>query len=147
MGLRKSIKVLQMNGSVAHDPGRYAGRTDGPECPESIGNAPRHLSARVRAIWDEIISQIPEGMLRSPDRMLLEITCKLMDKYRSPRRYKRTITKGDVTTVEWAVDEMQTSEITLLTNSLGKLGLNPIDRSKVKVDAKKPDVKSPWDEL
>jgi hypothetical protein len=114
VGLRKSMKVLTMSGAVAHDPQRYRDRTDGPECPNALGAPPAHLSAKQKAIWNELVSQVPEGMLRSPDRFLVEVVCKMMARSRDPEHI------------------MVPTEINGLVMALGKLGLNPIDRSKVK---------------
>src|ERR1035437_1160531 len=128
---RKSLATLQLLGSTKAHPGRYAGRTDLASCPDGIGNPPSHISIARKNIWAELVAQLPEGHLQSADRFLLEIVTHLMSRQRNRRVL---ITKG---------------EISLLINALSKLGLTPVDRSRVIIAAKpKASVYSQgWDDL
>lgn len=115
---RKSLTLLQLSGGLKEHPGRYAGRTDLASCPDGIGNPPSHISIARKNIWAELIGQLPEGHLQSADRFLLEIVTGLMAKQRNRRT---PITKG---------------ETSLLMNALSKLGLTPVDRSRVIISVK-----------
>src|ERR1017187_5892059 len=128
---RKSLSLLKLSGGLKNHPGRYAGRTDLASCPFGIGNPPAHISVARKNIWAELIAQLPEGHLQSADRFLLEVVTGLMAKLRNRRAL---ITKG---------------EVSLLINALSKLGLSPVDRSRVVIPAKpKASVYSQgWDDL
>src|ERR1019366_3990770 len=115
---KKSLALLKLSGGLKNHPGRYAGRTDLASCPDGIGNPPSHISIDRKNIWAELIAQLPEGHLQSADRFLLEVVTGLMAKQRNRRTL---ITKG---------------EITLLLNALSKLGLTPVDRSRVIIPVK-----------
>ena len=116
---------------MKNHPGRYAGRTDLASCPDGIGNPPSHISVARKNIWAELIAQLPEGHLQSADRFLLEVVTGLMAKQRNRRV---SVTKG---------------EISLLINALSKLGLTPVDRSRVIIPvAPKASVYDQgWDDL
>jgi len=128
---RKSLATLQLLGSTKAHPGRYAGRTDAVACPEGIGDPPSHISVARKNIWAELIAQLPEGRLQSADRFLLKVVTGLMAKQRNRRTL---ITKG---------------ELSLLINALSKLGLTPVDRSRVIIPVKpKASVYGAgWDDL
>ena len=128
---RKSLALLTLSGGLKNHPGRYAGRTDLTPCPFGIGNPPAHISIARKNIWAELIAQLPEGHLQSADRFLLEVVTGLMAKQRNRRAL---ITKG---------------EVSLLINALSKLGLTPVDRSRVIIPVKpKASVYAQgWDEL
>jgi hypothetical protein len=68
-------------------------------------------AARLRAIWFELAEQVPAGMLTVSDRMHVELTCRLMDRVRTC-----SAKSGDY------------SRLDIL---LGKMGMNPADRSRV----------------
>jgi phage terminase small subunit len=128
---KKSLTLLKLSGGLKNHPGRYAGRTDLTPCPDGIGDPPSHISIARKHIWQELIAQLSEGHLQSADRFLLEIVTGLMAKQRNRRVL---ITKG---------------EVSLLLNALSKLGLTPVDRSRVIIPAKpKASVYSQgWDDL
>jgi hypothetical protein len=128
---RKSLKLLELSGGLKEHPGRYADRTELASCPGGIGNPPSHISIARKNIWQELIGQLPNGHLESADRFLLEIVTGLMAKQRNRRT---VITKG---------------ETSLLMNALSKLGLTPVDRSRVIIPAKPKESKygQGWDDL
>jgi phage terminase small subunit len=115
---RKSLKLLELSGGLKAHPGRYKDRTDFASCPDGIGDPPKFISVARKNIWAELIAQLPEGHLQSADRFLLEIVTGLMAKQRNRRAL---ITKG---------------ELSLLLNALSKLGLTPVDRSRVIIPVK-----------
>ena len=128
---KKSLALLKLSGGLKAHPGRYAGRTDLASCPDGIGDPPSHISIARKNIWAELIAQLPEGHLQSADRFLLEIVTYLMSRQRNRRSL---ITKG---------------EISLLLNALSKLGLTPVDRSRVIIPVKpqKNAYSEGWDDL
>src|ERR1035437_1518332 len=128
---RNFLTQLTLSQGLRNHPGRYAGRTDLASCPDGIGEPPAHISIARKNIWAELVAQLPVGHLQSADRFLLEIVTGLMAKQRNRRVL---ITKG---------------EVSLLINALSKLGLTPVDRSRVIIPAKpKASVYSQgWDDL
>jgi hypothetical protein len=68
-------------------------------------------AARLRAIWVELVSQVPPGVLTVSDRMHVELTCRLMDRVRTK--------------------EARSGDYSRLDVLLGKMAMNPADRSRV----------------
>jgi len=127
---RKSLQVLSVSGALKAKPSRYAGRTDGPVCPGELGKPPAHLSTAAKNVWAEIADNAPENMLKSADRLTVEIACKLVC---SMRNRRTPVTNG---------------ELSLLTTVLGRLGFNPTDRAKIPVEPVVPeDPHDPWKEF
>ena len=128
---KKSLSLLKLSGGLKNHPGRYKDRTDLTPCPDGIGEPPSHISIARKNIWAELIAQLPAGHLASADRFLLEIVTGLMAKQRNRRTL---ITKG---------------ELSLLLNALSKLGLTPVDRSRVIIPVKpqKTAYSEGWDAL
>src|ERR1039457_3832284 len=101
-----------------------------PCTSQALGEPPSQISTARKNIWAELIAQLPEGHLQSADRFLLEIVTHLMSRQRNRRTL---ITKG---------------ELSLLINALSKLGLTPVDRSRVIIPAKKTaSIYDQFDEL
>lgn len=117
---RKPTNLLLLNGAIDHDPKRYANRTQEPKPTGDLGAPPAHFEEQLTQIWNELVEQVPPGVLTSADRFILEITCSLTLKMRN-----LTISTG---------------ETTQLISCLGRLGLTPADRSRVTVD---PSVSTP----
>lgn len=128
---KKSLTLLKLSGGLKNHPARYKDRTDIASCPDGIGNPPSHISVARKNIWAEVIAQLPAGHLQSADRFLLEVVTGLMSRLRNRRAL---ITKG---------------EVSLLINALSKLGLTPVDRSRViiPVAPKKTAYSQGWDDL
>ena len=121
-----SQRIRKLNGSADQHPERI--NKDEP-CPdEKVGNAPRNLSNDQRAIWREIISQVPPGVITRMDRMALEVVSVLMDKFRKSN-IPATLDLLDGDKVD--PPKMQGNEMMLLTRTLKSLGMTPADRGKV----------------
>lgn len=75
-------------------------------------------AARLRSIWFELVEQVPPGMLTVSDRMHVELTCRLMDRVRACAAKSGDYSRLDIL--------------------LGKMGMNPADRSKVNVTTGAP---------
>lgn len=109
---RKPTNVLELSGAFKHDPQRRRGNEP---CPTGeIGDPPKSLKRKVlKDIWFEMIAIAPPGVLKNSDRVHLEIICHLLgDLRKSPADFPVT-------------------KLTRLEAMIGKLGLNPSDRSKV----------------
>ncbi len=111
--LPQTTEKLKLSGAMRHDPGRYANRTTEGTPTGPVGNPPKHLSAELKIIWYEIRRQISPGVLRSADRLIVELLCRLTFKMRS-----ETITTG---------------ETSQLLSCLCHLGMSPADRSRAQV--------------
>jgi phage terminase small subunit len=120
---RKPTALLRASGAIAHDPQRYRDRAAEPKPTGQLGNAPKHFGAIAKKIWRELAQIAPPDILTNADRWTVELLVTLMAKLRT----------GTISTGE-------TSQLTIL---LGKLGMNPADRSKVQI-ATKPDPDDEW---
>jgi phage terminase small subunit len=120
----KPTKLLEMSGAVKKNPQRYAARKREPQPGDVLGPPPPHFliqepatgfqrAARLRGIWDELVAQVPAGVLTSADAWLVECACYLMEK----RRYQA----GD----------FKSGDQAQLTGLLGKMGMTPVDRARM----------------
>jgi hypothetical protein len=121
---RKPTKALELSGAYEKHPERKADRAHEPKPEGPIGSPPAEFlieypnsgylkSGRLLALWNELIALAPPGVLTSADRWHVEIVCRLMEK----QRY----------------GSLKGTELSQLSMLLGKMGLNPADRSKVSV--------------
>lgn len=124
---RKPTKILQMNGAAKRNPGRMQDRENEPQPEAGIGEAPGHLNAKECAVWDELVSVIPAGVMGNTDRIALEHLARLIVESRGDRENWSSAREKDL--------------LTYLT----RFGLTPADRSKVSVP--KVRDKSPWQDL
>src|SRR5580700_1399086 len=77
---RLPASVLEANGAFDKNPNRQ--RVD-LEAHGELGNAPTYFTKDQVAIWHEIKEQLPVGLAKSADRMIVEIACRLMHTYRT----------------------------------------------------------------
>lgn len=116
---RKPTAQHELNGSFDKHPERKAERALEPKPDGPLGPPPDcfksddYTGKRMLILWNEIISEAPPGVLTMSDRKHVEMTTRLLFKIRhgNPR-------PGDFTALEKA---------------LGKMGMNPADRSKVSI--------------
>ncbi len=109
---RKPLDVLEATGAVRKDPARYRDRQHAPPSSlDGIGDPPERLSLEQQAIWLEIVGNTEPGALLSSDRLILEMVCRLQDKFQ-----RNCIRAG---------------ELAILQSSLAKMGFSPVDRAKV----------------
>lgn len=123
---RTATNVLELRGAYKKNPNRKADRENAPEPKAGIGPAPEHMGEKEKAIWDEIVGLIPAGVLGDCDRLHLEIVCDLMALVRSK-----------------PIEEVPDGKVSRLAAMLGAMGMNPAERSKVKVPPAAP--KNPFD--
>lgn len=122
---KKSSKIIHLEGNDKNHPERV--NHNEPKPVEKIGNAPRHLTDEQKAIWNEIISQVPPGVITKMDRMTLEMVSVLMLKF---RKAAEPLTV-DMLAGEQALPKMQGNELSMLMKGLQTLGMTPADRSRV----------------
>lgn len=116
---------LQMSGTLADHPSRYADRKNEPHPELGLGNPPAEFDAAQRKVWRELAKCMPDGVFTVADRFLAEQACRLIVKMRD--------------------DTMTTQQSCHLTGVLSKLGLSPTDRSKVNAPSTaKPKPKDDW---
>ena len=114
---RTATNVLALKGAFKKDPARGRERENEPEPNAGIGPAPDSLAEDERAAWDQLVERCPRGVLGDCDANHMEVAAKLM-------AYTRRV----------PVEEWQAAYIARLDAMLGKMGMNPADRSKVKAD-------------
>ena len=86
-----------------------------------LGNHPLHFEEKnLISIWNEIKSNVADGVFQSSDRIALEVCCVLLFEFRSDPVNFPTMKHGK------------------LESYLSKFGMTPTDRSKIIV-AKKTD--------
>jgi hypothetical protein len=113
---------------LALHPGRYRDRASSPVPAGPLGDPPGHLGPAQRTAWQELATQIPEGVLTIADRIFVEATCHLIAKMRSEHFEP---------TPAW---------FTALASGLGRMGLTPADRSKISVPSA-PQPEDPFADL
>ncbi len=109
---RKPTSLLSLNGTLDHNPGRYADRTSEPVDDRALGPPPETMRPEQRAAWLEIERLAP--WLRFGDRIAVEVTSALLVTFRIS-----------------GIGMMPPTALTRLETMLGRLGLTPSDRSKV----------------
>ena len=113
---RTPTKVHVLRGTEQKHPERMRERAREPKCNEPLGDPPRELVGETRRAWEYLADSCPPGMLVKVDRALVQSAAVILARL-------------------WA-DPMgiDVKEINTLANLLSKLGMTPVDRSKVKVD-------------
>jgi hypothetical protein len=122
---RKPTRVLELSGAFRHDPQRRAAREGEPVLTEPLGEAPGVLDEAETARWEEIRRWAP--WLTVADRVIVEETCRLWMAARN--------------------NELRTGDRHQLAANLGRLGMTPSDRSRVKAPGSAPPVPNPFDAL
>ena len=119
---RLPTKVLELRGAFRHDPARRRQREGEPEPKGALGKPPDALDEAERARWKDIATWCT--WLTIADRVIVEQTCRLWMLERH----------GDAS----AAQSKQ------LASNLGRLGMTPSDRSKVKVPGPPQRKKNPF---
>jgi hypothetical protein len=118
MATRQPTNILKMSDAFKRNPARLRERESEPQPTGAIGEAPKELTKREREIWCDLIAEAPPNVLTNADRFLLAVTAKLYLK----------VLKGKGSGFDQAT----------LARNLGKLGLSPADRSKIKTPVASP---------
>lgn len=112
---RTPTNVLELRGAFKRNPQRRADRADEPQPKGDVGAPPEWLAADAVRAWHDIVAVAPGGVLGDTDRIYLEVASELL-------ALKRRV----------GVEAIDPAKLNRLETMLGKLGMNPADRSKVK---------------
>lgn len=117
---RTPTKVLKMRGAFERNPKRGKEREHEPQVDGPLGDPPETFDEAQRARWVEIASWCP--WLTVADRPAVELVCRLW--------------------VTMRAGQFKAADYVGLMNCLGRLGMTPVDRSKVRMPSAKDDKKS-----
>ncbi|GAA3758132.1 hypothetical protein [Terriglobus aquaticus] len=110
------ISIGEATGAKEHNPGRYEGRKNAPKPDPELGPAPNYFDDVDRDFWNEVAGTTAPGVLTKADRILVEVTARLLRKFRD----KNPQTGG-----------LKPVELGHLRACLGSMGLAPADRGRV----------------
>ena len=108
-------------------PIRHDERMNEPKPNADIGNPPTNLSKKQKACWKEIVKITPNGVLTNADRITIELIACLLTDFRE--NYL----------------EFSGAKLARLESMLGKIGLNPSDRSKVIIEPVEKPIPTGWE--
>ena len=117
--LHKPMEAHKLAGADKAHPERY--RKEVPKSKLPLGEAPEYMAEDAKACWFEISSLTIPGVMTGADRFMLEIASSLLAEFRRDP-------------VEFAG-----GKYTHLISCLARFGMSPSDRTKLGVDATKPD--------
>jgi hypothetical protein len=90
---------------------RHKDRKGEPVISEPLGDAPPQWPAPEKAVWHEVANAIPAGVATKADRLIVELTCRLL--------------------IEMRAKKLTPALASQLRCCLGSLGMTPADRSRV----------------
>lgn len=108
---RTPSSVLEARGAFAHNPDRT--REDF-QSGDFDTDPPGYFSESQKAVWTEIVSLLPDGVLQATDRVAVELAARMVAHFRSLD--------------DAAVTMAQVAQIRM---ALATLGMTPADRSRV----------------
>lgn len=111
---RKPVALHQLQGTLRPD---MRDRLNEPRDDRPLGEAPADWPADLRAIWAELADSIPPGVAFASDRLIVELTARLLKELRDPMRPLSPAMASQVRT------------------ALASLGLTPADRSRIAAPA------------
>ena len=112
--MSKPSAVKELSGAYKKDPQRR--NKEEPKPKNGIGPASKFLDNKImKAIWDEVVSQVCIGVLGDADRLSLEILCRLT----YDMRY------------DW--EEFNGSKQSNMIKLLGQFGMTPVERQKLHI--------------
>ena len=108
---RTPSNVLEARGAFAHNPDRTREDFESGVFDKS---APAYFSEEQVAVWNEMVGLLPESVLQATDRMAVELTSRLVARFR-------------------ALDDCDVSmaQVAQIRTALASLGMTPADRSRV----------------
>lgn len=118
---RIATNIHELKGTFKTHPERRAARENEPVPKAGIGPSPEWFEPNEVEAWDYIVGVMPPGVLGDSDRVHLEVAARLL-------AYSRTV----------KISEMSDGKLSRLDAMLGKMGLNPAERSKVKAEKAPP---------
>lgn len=114
-----------LSGSAKVNAGRFASRQSMPPTTGEIGPPPENLKNALHPTWNEISTAIPKGIAGSADRIAVEMATRLLHQFRTD-------------------PDMQASRISILTNLLSRLGLDPQARTKLQTSSAPTEQEDSW---
>lgn len=121
MAYKTPTKILELRGSFDHNPSRKKERMNEPVVTNPLGNPPKRLTDQEKIAWREISNNCAYGVLTKADRHSLEIAAVLLAEF-------------------WVNSvNMKGTHLSALERLLAKFGMNPADRSKVRVPEPKKE--------
>lgn len=114
--LRTPTNILKLRGADKKHPDRMRERKDEPQDDRPVGDPPKEFDADQVRAWQDIVTACIPGVLTGSDRLYVETASRLLAMVRCG-----TATSADYT--RWEA-------------MLGKMGLNPADRSRISVPKK-----------
>ena len=126
MANRKATAVIEAKGGFKKNPQRK--RVDAP-CSNEVGLPPDYFSEYERAIWQELMSTSPKGVLKISDRTALEVASALLADFRLDRA------------------SFSPARLTALQKALASLGRTPVDRGRLSAPELDVDPNDPWAKL
>ena len=104
-------EVAAAKGATRKHPERY--RKEPPAVKYGLGDAPEHMSDASRAVWFELQTYAPIGVLTGADRVMLEVAANLVAEYRENPR------------------EFPNPRIAQMVSCLARMGFSVADRQKL----------------
>ena len=123
MSNRKSTTVIEATGGFKKNPQR---RRIDPPVSDEIGLPPDYFSEYEKAIWHELVSTSPKGVLKNSDRSALEIASTLLADYRKDRA------------------SFSPARLAALQKALASLGRTPVDRGRLVAPEPEPNPDNPF---
>lgn len=122
--IKKTADILQLNGALAHDRGRYAERVAAAVTDDRpIGGPPAQRLITFDEAWAEIIDMCPEGVLRHSDRLFVEQAARLHMLLRNA---------AALDALEYrAIPRLEVKYVKQFESLMARLGASPADRGKV----------------
>ena len=108
---RKPTHLHLLSGATAKNPQRFSDRVSEPGSNGPIGDPPSAFNNARKALWDEVVDLVPDGVLQKSDRVIVELVVMLLHELRT----------GD----------LNIAGIAQLRQALASLGCTPADRSRV----------------
>lgn len=128
-GRRTPTNVLDLNGRLKHDRKRYEkqGRFTEPVEERPLDDAPEENLLTFDEAWAIVVDLCPKGVLRRRDRAMVQLAASLLEQTQNYRVLCRLEDKG------WAFENPGYMKAAgQLSSVLSKLGLSPVDASKVR---------------
>jgi hypothetical protein len=123
---RTPLAEAEATGATAKNPKRYRGRRASPTPEGPVGDPPSHFDDVDRDLWFEVANLPAQGVLTSADRVLVEVTVRLLRKLRG---------------IDYGMNEddhrqpiapLTGVEMGHLRACLGSMGCTPADRTRVR---------------
>jgi hypothetical protein len=113
----------EASGAFAHDPQRRDARANEPIPSGPLGEPHASLTDLEKQIWHELAANAPPGVLTIADRIMVEMTCRLIARERDPEHK----------------NPLKAAERQQIISCLARMGMSAADRSKIRVENPRGD--------